>query len=208
MIKKIFGLITIVAICAAIVTGCNDIRFDNSTNKNDLITEKYSITQIEKLKCSMNSENITFSKFKKDFNAQCVRKTHQGYYVVLLLEDDKNAFIFFDEENNLVSAIVTNEFKSKKEFQTQVLFQMSEKEVIKFDPNTIFMPVSAVEITAHIVKEGVFVVKYSRFSGNEMLDEPIVDSITFIENEQIPTSEDWLVRNEIPFIFEFDKLSE
>lgn len=198
--------ITIMAICVVILVGCNNMRFNQETNKNDLLTEKYSIVQIEELKNAAESGNITFSKFKKDFNAQCIRKTHQGYYVVLLLEDGRNAFNFFNEENTLVRVMVSNGFKSKKEFQDQVVKQMTKSEVQKFDLNTILAPISAMEITAHIVQEGILIVKYSRFLDGEIIEDPIVASIEFVENESISMNEDPFIRDEVPFIFGFDKV--
>lgn len=183
------------------------MKFDNSTNKNDLLTEKYSIAKIEELKKSAESEHITFSKFKKDFEIQCVRKTHQGYYVVLLLEDDKNAFVFFSEENELIRVMVTNGFKKKTEFNIKELIQMSKSEVLNFDPNTILVPVSAVDMTVHIVQEGICIIKYSRLLDGKIIEDPIVSSVEFIENRSISTSEDVFIRDEIPFIFELDKTS-
>ena len=194
------------AICVVILVGCNNMRFNQETNKNDLLTEKYSIVQIEELKNAAESGNITFSKFKRDFNAQCIRKTHQGYYVVLLLEDGRNAFNFFNEENTLVRVMVSNGFKSKKEFQDQVVKQMTKSEVQKFDLNTILAPISAMEITAHIVQEGILIVKYSRFLDGEIIEDPIVASIEFVENESISMNEDPFIRDEVPFIFGFDKV--
>lgn len=208
MTSRALSLITIVAMCMAILVGCNNMKFNNSANKNDLLTEKYSIAQIQELKNTAESEHITFSKFKRDFNVQCVRKTHQGYYVVLLLEDGRNAFAFFNEENVLTIVMAVNEFKSKEEFYSQVLEHKSKSDVLNFDPNTILSSVSAVEITAHIVQEGICIVKYSRFLDGKLIEDPIVSSVEFIENESISTNEDFFIRDEIPFIFEIDKVNE
>ena len=184
------------------------MKFDQTTNKNNLLTEKYPISLIEELKNVADSGHMTFSKFKRDFNIQCVRKTHQGYYVVLLLEDDSNAFVFFNEEDTLIRIIISKGFKSKNEFQIQVIEQMPKSEVLSFDTNTIIAPVSAIDITAHIVQEGICIVKYSRSAGGEILADPIVTSVKFFDNESIATCEDPFIRNEIPFIFEVDKVSE
>ena len=208
MSSRVLSVITIITICMVILVGCNDMKFNNSANKNDLLTEKYSIAQIQELKNTAESEHITFSKFKRDFDVQCVRKTHQGYYVVLLLEDGRNAFAFFNKENALTIVMVANEFKSKEEFYSQVLEQKSKSGMLNLDPNTILSSVSAVEITAHIVQEGVYIVKYSRFLDGELIEDPVVSSVEFIENESISTNEDLFIRYEIPFIFEFDKVNE
>ncbi len=184
------------------------MEFDQTTNKNDLLTEKYPINQIESLKSTAEAGDMTFSNFKKDFDVQCMRKTHQGYYVVLLLEDGGNAFAFFNEKNSLIRVMMSDSFKNKIEFQNQVVEQMPKSEVLKLDSNTIIAPVSALEITAHIVQEGIFIVKYSRFREGKIIEDPIVTSVQFIENESVLTNEDPFIRDEIPFIFEFDKIGE
>ena len=208
MIKKMLNVVVVFTVLVLVLTGCNNMKFDQTTNKNNLLTEKYPISLIEELKNVADSGHMTFSKFKRDFNIQCVRKTHQGYYVVLLLEDDSNAFVFFNEEDTLIRIIISKGFKSKNEFQNQVIEQMPKSEVLSFDTNTIIAPVSAIDITAHIVQEGVCIVKYSRSAGGEILADPIVTSVKFFDNESIATCEDPFIRNEIPFIFEVDKVSE
>lgn len=208
MIKKMLNVVVVFTVLVLVLTGCNNMKFDQTTNKNNLLTEKYPISLIEELKNVADSGHMTFSKFKRDFNIQCVRKTHQGYYVVLLLEDDSNAFVFFNEEDTLIRIIISKGFKSKNEFQNQVIEQMPKSEVLSFDTNTIIAPVSAIDITAHIVQEGICIVKYSRSAGGEILADPIVMSVKFFDNESIATCEDPFIRNEIPFIFEVDKVSE
>lgn len=208
MIKKMLNVVVVFTVLVLVLTGCNNMKFDQTTNKNNLLTEKYPISLIEELKNVADSGHMTFSKFKRDFNIQCVRKTHQGYYVVLLLEDDSNAFVFFNEEDTLIRIIISKGFKSKNEFQIQVIEQMPKSEVLSFDTNTIIAPVSAIDITAHIVQEGICIVKYSRSAGGEILADPIVTSVKFFDNESIATCEDPFIRNEIPFIFEVDKVSE
>ena len=206
MTNRVLSVIIIVT-CMVTLIGCNNMKFNQITNKNDLLTEKYPIIQIEELKSTAEAGNMTFSNFKRDFDVQCMRKTHQGFYVVLLLEDGGNAFAFFNEKNLLIRVMVVDNFKSKIEFQNQVVEQMPKSEVLNLDSNTHITPVSALEITAHIVQEGIFIVKYSRFRDGEIIEDPIVASIQFIENESISTNEDQFIRDEIPFIFEFDKAS-
>lgn len=207
MMNRVLSGIIIIAICMVTLTGCNNTKFDQITDKNDLLTEKYPITQIEELQSAAEAGDMAFSNFKKNFNVQCMRKTHQGYYVVLLLEDGGNAFAFFNKKDALIRVMAFDCFKSKIEFQNQVAEEMPKSDVLNLDSNTIIAPVSAQEITAHIVQEGIFVLKYSRFIDGEIMEDPIVTSIQFIENEDMPTNDDPFIRDEIPFIFEFDKAS-
>ena len=206
MRNRVLVVVMAVAICLTLI-GCNSMRFDQTTNKNNLLTEKYSIAQIEELKNTAEAGGMTFSDFKRCFNVQCIRKTHQGYYVVLLLENEGNVFVFFNEENSLIHVLSLTEFKRRTDFQNQVEKQMTESEVLHLDPNAIPLPVSALDVTAHIVQEGIFIVEYSRIRDGELLEDPIVSSIQFIENETVLTSEDPFIRYEIPFIFELDKVS-
>lgn len=206
MVNEIWSAITIIVMCVVILVGCDNMKFNQETNKNDLLTEKYSIVQIEELKSAADFRNITFTKFKKDFNVQCVRKTHQGCYVVLLLEDERNAFVFFNKENILNRVMISDGFKSKVEFQNHVTEQMPKSEVLNFDLNTIFVPVSAVDITVHIVQEGAFIVKYTRFVDGKSIEDPVVSSIEFIENKSLSTNTDAFIRDQIPFVFEIDKV--
>jgi hydrogenase maturation factor len=194
--------------CIVTLTGCSDVKFNQVTNKDELVTRKYSIAQIEALKSKMETGRITFSKFKRDFDVQCIRKTHQGYYVILLLDSGGSAFIFFDEKNALSHIMIVGEFKRKIEFQAKVVEQMTLSEVLEFDPNAVFAPVSSMTITVHIVQEGVYIIKYLRFSDGNLILDPTVDTIEFLENDVLSTNPDPFIRDSIPFIFELDKISE
>lgn len=208
MLNRMLSGIIIMEICMVTLMGCNNMKFNQTTNKSDLLTVKYPVIQIDEIQGAAETGDVTFSDFESHFEVQCMRKTHQGYYVVLLLEDGRNAFAFFNEKNTLTRIMVLERFKSKIEFQNEVVEQISKSEVLNLDSNTIIAPVSALDITAHIVQEGIFVVKYSRFWEGEIIEDPIVTSIQFIDNESLLTNEDVFIRNEIPFVLELDKASE
>ena len=195
--SKVFCIAVILLIA---LTGC---KFNQVKRASELITETYSAAQAKDLKNA--AEDVTFLMFKRNFNAQCVRKTYQGYYAVLFLNDGGNAFAFFDEKNMLKSVMISYGFKSETEFRNHVAEHMRKSEVLNYDTNSIALPVSAVDATAHIVQEGVFIVKYSRFENGKIIDDPIATSIVFVKNEEIATNEDLFIRNELPFIIEIDK---
>lgn len=205
MIKKVFIVITFVTICLITFTGCDNMKLNNSTNRYDLITETYSNEQIAKLKKSVESSKITFEEFKKIFNVQCVRETHQGYYAVLIQEDNKNVFVFINKERQIVSVMVVDEFKTKNDFYDQVFEGMTKSTMLLLDSNTILTPISSVEMTAHLVQEGIFIVKYSRFLDGELITDPIVSSVEFVENKDISTNDDVFIKEGIPFVLEIDK---
>ena len=202
VMNKTSKVLCIAVILLIALTGC---KFNQAKYASELITETYSAAQAKELKKAAEDGDVTFSMFKRSFNAQCVRKTHQGYYAVLFLNDGGNAFVFFDEKSMLKSVMISYGFKSETEFRNHVTEHMRKSEVLNYDTNSITLPVSAVDTTAHIVQEGVFIVKYSRFENGKIIDDPIVTSIVFVKNEEIATNEDLFIRNEIPFILEIDR---
>ena len=206
--KRLLSVLFVILVYVLIFTGCGRIKFNNSTEKDVLITKEYSTDQIAQLKKSVESGHVTFSEFKASFNVQCIRKTHQGYYAVLLQEDGKSAFVFINKNNQLINVIVVDKFKTKKEFQAQLSNLMTKEIMLTFEANTILLPVSSVDMTAHIVQEGIYIIKYSRFDDGKMMSDPVIENVEFVENENISNNDDTLIRDEIPFILEIDKISE
>ena len=78
MRNRVLVVVMAVAICLTLI-GCNSMRFDQTTNKNNLLTEKYSIAQIEELKNTAEADRMTFSDFQRCFNVQCIRKTQPSF---------------------------------------------------------------------------------------------------------------------------------
>ena len=85
---------------------------------------------------------------------------------------------------------------------------MTKEIMLTFEANTILLPVSSVDMTAHIVQEGIYIIKYSRFDDGKMMSDPVIEDVEFVENENISNNDDTLIRDEIPFILEIDKISE
>lgn len=205
MTNKIFKTIVIVIICLIMLTGCDNVKFNNLVNKNDLLTKTYSNSQMDNLKKLVEHNTITITDFKKLFDIQCARKTYQGFYVVLLLENGENAFIFFNNENQLNHIIIANDFKSKNQFESQSLQNKTKSEILYLDENAILLPISAVDVSVHIVQEGICIVKYSRMVDGKLVDDPIFCSVEFIANDNIEKSDYMLIRNNTPFIYDYDK---
>lgn len=69
MKKKRIACISAVvfAMCLITLAGCNNVKFNQTENKNVLLTEKYSIAQVEKLQNAAEAGGMTFNDFKKDF---------------------------------------------------------------------------------------------------------------------------------------------
>ena len=203
MRKKVF--IAIIITILLFTVGCDNMKYDNSTDKNILITESHSSAQISDLKKKVESRSITFSKFKRKFNVQCLRKTHQGYYAILKSDDGRNVFVFIDNDYVLCDIIVADKFLTKDEFRDSVQLQMTRTEVLNIDPNTRLLPISSVSASVHYVQEGIYLVTYSRLVNNEFIMPPTVSSIEFISNEEHEKNEYASIPYITPFILEVDK---
>ena len=209
IIVSLILLVTILllVIIVKIITGCNAVKYNNTTKISDSITQTYPKSTIDKLQNDIKSKSINYSIFKSSYNVQCLRKTYQGYYAVLLQEGGGRVFVFMDEKFNLNEALVIDSFKIKEDFGFLTPNITSKSKVLAFDQNTILLPISSMDVTVHIVKEGIIVIKYNRMNEGLLLDDPIVDSIEFIDNKVLPAKEDEFINLNVPYILDLDKTS-
>lgn len=198
--------LVIAIICIFIYVGSDDVKYNNTKSKEELITVKYTSSQIEELKNSVYQGRMTLKELKKKFKVQCVRKTPKGYYTILSQEDGKEAFVFFDSDLKLWDMFIVDEFKTKETFQQGIVEKKTTRsQMVEYDKTYIPMPTSSMSSSVHCVKEGVFIVIYSRRMDGKRLPEPIVDSIEFMSNDEVlAKSEDPYIYN-IPIIMEMDK---
>ena len=202
--RRLINCLLLASLFINLLVGCDNIKYNNTKSKNNLISESYSTSQITNLKEEIVSSSLSFTKFKKQYNPQCVRKTHQGYYVILKQEDGQTAFIFINKKLELYNMLIIDEFKKKEEFENQVSKMSTKSEIIEYDTNTIFSPFSSVSLTVHIVQEGIFIIKYSRLSDNTLLNDPIITNVEFFDNQSLLEKQD-VFGDSIPYILEIDK---
>ncbi len=206
IMRNTFIRITCIVILAFSMVGCGDLKVDNVTSKNDLITKTYSIDKIQNMKQKVESGFMDFKQFKKEFKIQCMRKTHQGYYVVLLQDDGKDVFVFMNNEFNLHNVMIKDKFITREEFEQFLLSEPTVLEVMLFDVGTILLPVSAVNMTAHHVKGGVLLVTYEKqVPPVQEYEVPKVKSVEFYQDEDIINNDDDFIRLVVPYILEIDK---
>ncbi len=169
----------------------NEIGFNNVIDKNNLITVTYSEKDIQYIQDRICLGGIDFSELKSYYKIQCLRKTFQGAYVILRQDNGKEAYVFINEKGKVYGMLVIDDFKKKEEFERNISVGMTRDELFAFDATSSGIPVSAVEMTAHLVEEGAFVVRYKREFGEELLNEKtsVIESIEFIDNEELKTSE-------------------
>ena len=210
MMKKVFYVIITASI---LLCACQlDHRmpdYDNLVKKEDAITRQYPREMVDELthKIEEEEKKVGYGKLRRMFRLECVRKTEQGYYAVLRLTDGSNAFIFMDDRLTVSKVAVYDCFRTKEEFEKF----LSEKwdatwgDVLSFDPNEYPMPFSVVSEEAHIVQEGVIIVRYRREDGHP------VDQIFFYSNSEIavgkPREITYFIKYGVPYVLEIDRVN-
>lgn len=210
MMKKVFYVIITASI---LLCACHlDHRmpdYDNLVKKEDAITRQYPREMVDELthKIEEEEKKVGYGKLRKMFRLECVRKTEQGYYAVLQLTDGSNAFIFLNDRLTVSKVAVYDCFRTKEEFEKF----LSEKQdatradVLSFDPNEYPMPFSVVSEEAHIVQEGVIIVRYRREDGHP------VDQIFFYSNSEIavgkPREITYFIKYGVPYVLEIDRVN-
>jgi len=101
--------------------------------------------------------------------------------------------------------IRSKDFISKDIFLDLIKDSKTIGEIMEVDKDAILLPLSAVDATAHIVLDGLVIIKYSRASGEPDKSDYAISDVIYIRNDEIPTSEDPVIRDLIPFIFSEDK---
>ena len=208
--KKVFYVIITASI---LLCACHlDHRmpdYDNLVKKEDAITRQYPREMVDELthKIEEEEKKVGYGKLRRMFRLECVRKTEQGYYAVLQLTDGSNAFIFMDDRLTVSKVAVYDCFRTKEEFEKF----LSEKwdatwgDVLLFDSNGYGMPVSVVTSEAHIVQEGVIIVRYRREDGHP------VDQIFFYSNSEIavgkPREITYFIKGVVPYVLEIDRVN-
>lgn len=209
--KKVFLILSVIIIISVFfcVHYLNQRMpdYDNLVKKEDVITQQYPPEKVDKLTQKMEQREVRYTKLRRMFRLECVRKTDQGHYAVLQLTDGSNAFIFLDDRLIVSRVAVYDRFRSKEEFE-RMLSEKQEatrEDILLFDSNEYPMPFSVVTEGAHIVQEGVIVVRYQRKA------EYPVDQTFFYSNSEVDAGElgdtTYYVKNCVPNVLEIDRVN-
>lgn len=205
--KKLILVLCIIIICfsGCLQKGDNTLKYDNDILADAAISKVYSEKDIEELKSKLKLETITYSEIESLFKVECIRKTFQGYYIVLKIDDGGYTFLFIDTELKLSKIISADNFYSKSDFDFVECSKTTASEISGFDSNTIYYPVSYLHISGHILSDGIIIIEYDRYKDDILLNDPIVKSVKYISNNDIERmTDDFYVRN-TPFILDIDK---
>lgn len=206
--KIIFLTIAFVLILFCLIkNGGKEMEYNNIKEYSELATYSYSIDKLLDIQNEIiNGENIRLTEIVENKNIECVRNIENSRYLLLISETGEKLFIFFDEKQVIKYTYFVNEFLEQSEFENVQKGNTRLSEIIKIDSNCFMSPVSTIEATVHIVKEGIIVVKYSRMQGTTILQDPIVESIEFCKNDEIlkQREQDILIKV-APYILPIDK---
>lgn len=207
VITIILIVIVITALLIIAFAGDREVNYDNNKSIDVLITEKYSISEIENMLNDIECGNLDYSGFKSRYNIECLRKTYQGYYAVFMQNDGKRVFVFMDKNMNLYKTLIIENVKEKADYNFLEYGKTTESEILEYDSNSVLLPVSSVTSTAHIIQEGLLVITYDRIDANTgmLLSDPIVKSTLFFSNDELPLKDDEMINSNVPYILEIDK---
>lgn len=162
------------------------------------IENKYTDAQIGELGEMISAGDMTFARLQQQFTVELMENTYQeefGYYVLLLRDDGSRVFVFVSYDLIVTDVMVVDDFLTKTEFEEICGAVTSKSAILKADPNAMDVTTADAVMTAHIVREGVFLVTYSTQS-----EDPQMDSVLFVENKEQYQHENTVIQSKIPFI--------
>lgn len=204
---SLFAIAVLVLMLTISFAGDKEVKYNNDNSISDIVTKTYSNYDIEKISESIENNNFDYATLKSNYNIQCLRKTHQGYYAVFLQDDGKRVFVFMNEKMKPYDILAIERIKEKKDYNFIVSGETTESEILKYDESAVLLPASAVTSTAHIVQEGLLIINYERFNEETatLLNDPIVKSVTFFSNDDLTSQDNLMINSNVPFILEIDK---
>lgn len=172
-------------------------KYDNNTPISQVENQQYTEKEIKKLEENIFSGNITVRQFIRKYKPQCIRKTFQGYYAVLIQDNNLMCFVFWDNEDNIYNIYKTNGFVSHDMLQNSVEIGKSNiNDITSNGADFCYYPISKMLLTGHICSDGVLIIEYDNNS--------VSNSIKFFSNEELDTSDDYLLQL-TPYILPIDK---
>ena len=172
-------------------------KYDNNTPISQMKKQQYTEKEIKKLEEDIFSGNITVRQFIRKYKPQCIRKTFQGYYAVLIQDNNLMYFVFWDNKDNIYNIYKTNGFVSHDTLQNSVEIGKSNiNDITRNGTDFCYYPISKMLLTGHICSDGVLIIEYDSNS--------VSNSIKFFSNEELDTSDDYLLQL-TPYILPLDK---
>ena len=192
--------IVILVCCGFLMISKPAISYNNTDPKEQLISKKYSDSQIQEMIKKIDEGHYGKKEFIKEYDVECLRKALQGYYAIFQREDGKYVYVFLDDDFVPVAnvSMIIDEFKTKEELLNFLSTERSASDMVEFDSSTLF-PFYGRRSSLHIVVEGFVAVDYYIDNGSWYTGE--VPSIEYHDNNEVLQSEDW----NMPYILKIDR---
>lgn len=192
--------IVILVCCGFLMISRPAISYNNTDPKEQLISKKYSDSQIEEMIKKIDEGHYGKNEFIKEYDVECLRRALQGYYAIFQREDGKYVYVFLDDDFVPVAnvSMIIDEFKTKEELLNFLSTERSASDMVEFDSSTFF-PFYGRRSSLHIVVEGFVAVDYYIDNGSWYTGE--VPSIEYYDNNEVLQSEDW----NLPCILKIDR---
>lgn len=184
------------------------VVFNNEQSYQELITYKYDSDEFYSIRETLDSGNeIALFDVIANENIECVRKIEDISYLILLSEMDEKLFVFFDADFKVTgSYCVKDEFLNEDDFASVQTGTTQSSLIFEMDKNRIFYPFDTDLKTGHITKEGIVIISYNIMGDGEILNDPVVESIEFYNNDEIlKMREDNFFIQIMPYILPIDK---
>lgn len=192
--------IVIFVCCGFLIISKPAIPYNNTEPKEQLISKKYSDSEIEEMIKKIDEGRYGKYGFIKEYDVECLRKSLLGYYAIFQKEDGKFVYVFLDEDFVPAAnvSMIIDEFKTKEEFLNFLSTERSASDMVEFDSSTFF-PFYGRRSSLHIVVEGYIAVDYYINNGTWYTGE--VPSTEYYDNNEVLQSEGW----SLPYILKIDR---
>lgn len=149
-----------------------------------------------------NRASYTLSDILSQYDNYIIRDDLAVPYAKIKLQNGFVGFLFYNEENQLTDIWLTDHFLTGEEIKEIEIGKTTLRELVAMDLYAISAPTSYESIKAHIVQEGVYVI---RCSWTNTEDVGLVSSIEFISNEEFSARPVSRYLMTIPYILPEDR---
>lgn len=126
------------------------------------------------------------------------RRDLQVPYIKIPLNNDYIGFAFYNDLGTITDIVITNRLLTLENMNSLVINKSTTMDVFQMNPNAILSPMSIESITAHILQEGVYIIRCSNSTRK-------IISVEFVPNEKIPIQGLQRYGMTIPYILPEDK---
>ena len=179
--KTTLCILLCLILSAAVLCGCSNDPYNNTTPKNELITKIYPESICEQIQYRISVGGLHIDNLREIVDVECLRKTETGSYAVLKLDNKKFAYIVIDKNNHCQAIYQFREaFHTRAELEDILETVTYYREVDAFSPNVMYSAFSFARVVVYPVKEG-YIVAIFMYDPPNAGDE-VLKSMEFYED--------------------------